>query len=41
MDGRYPSLDEQQSVRLEFSYPDVRSSLSRWLRSPTTTGRFA
>lgn len=31
MDDRYPSTDEQQSVRLEFPYPDVPQDLNRWL----------
>ena len=31
MDDRYPSTDEQQSVRLEISYPDARAQLNRWL----------
>jgi hypothetical protein len=31
MDDRYPSTDEQQSVRLEFAYPDAREGLNRWL----------
>ncbi len=31
MDDRYPSTDEQQSVHLDFSYPDAKSGLSRWL----------
>jgi hypothetical protein len=31
MDDRYPSTDEQQSVRLDFEYPDVRQNLNRWL----------
>jgi hypothetical protein len=31
MDDRYPSTDEQQSVRLEFAYPDARVELNRWL----------
>ena len=31
MDDRYPSTDEQQSVRLEFPYPDAREGLNRWL----------
>jgi hypothetical protein len=31
MDDRYPSTDEQQSVRLEFEYPDAERQLSRWL----------
>ena len=31
MDDRYPSTDEQQSVRLEFDYPDAQRGLNRWL----------
>jgi hypothetical protein len=31
MDDRYPSTDEQQSVRLDFPYPDARLGLNRWL----------
>jgi hypothetical protein len=31
MDDRYPSTDEQQSVRLDFPYPDARNDLNRWL----------
>ena len=31
MDDRYPSTDEQQSVRLEFPYPDAKNGLNRWL----------
>jgi uncharacterized protein DUF4389 len=31
MDDRYPSTDEQQSVRLDFPYPDVKQDLNRWL----------
>ena len=31
MDDRYPSTDEEQSVHLEFSYPDARVELNRWL----------
>jgi hypothetical protein len=31
MDDRYPSTDEQQSVRLDFGYPDARHDLNRWL----------
>jgi hypothetical protein len=31
MDDRYPSTDEQQAVHLEFSYPDARNDLNRWL----------
>jgi hypothetical protein len=31
MDDRYPSTDEQQSVTLDFEYPDVRRDLNRWL----------
>jgi hypothetical protein len=31
MDDRYPSTDEQQSVHLEFEYPDAQAGLNRWL----------
>ena len=31
MDDRYPSTDEQQSVRLELPYPDAQRDLNRWL----------
>jgi hypothetical protein len=31
MDDEYPSTDEEQSVRLEFPYPDARNGLNRWL----------
>ena len=31
LDDRYPSTDEQQSVRLELRYPDVPNELNRWL----------
>jgi len=31
MDDRYPSTDEQQSVHLDFSYPDAQADLNRWL----------
>ena len=31
MDDRYPSTDEQQSVSLDFPYPDVQRDLNRWL----------
>jgi Domain of unknown function (DUF4389) len=31
MDDRYPSTDEQQSVALDFPYPDARHGLNRWL----------
>jgi uncharacterized protein DUF4389 len=31
MDDRYPSTDEEQSVRLDFPYPDVKNDLNRWL----------
>jgi hypothetical protein len=31
MDDRYPSTDEQQSVRLELPHPDPRTQLNRWL----------
>ncbi|MFL5943819.1 MAG: DUF4389 domain-containing protein, partial [Gaiellaceae bacterium] len=27
----YPSTDEEQSVRLDFPYPDARNGLNRWL----------
>ena len=31
MDDRYPSTDEEQSVRLDFPYPDAARDLNRWL----------
>jgi hypothetical protein len=31
MDDRYPSTDEEQSVHLEYRYPDAESELNRWL----------
>jgi hypothetical protein len=31
MDDRYPSTDEQQSVRLDYAYPDAERDLNRWL----------
>jgi Domain of unknown function (DUF4389) len=31
MDDRYPSTDEQQSVRLDLPYPDAERDLNRWL----------
>jgi hypothetical protein len=31
MDDRYPSTDEQQSVRLDYPYPDAERDLNRWL----------
>jgi len=31
LDDKYPSTDEQQSLRLEFDYPDVERDLNRWL----------
>ena len=31
MDDRYPSTDDQQSVALDFPYPDVPRELNRWL----------
>ena len=31
MDDRYPSTDEQQSVHLDFGYPDAKQDLNRWL----------
>jgi hypothetical protein len=31
MDDRYPSTDEEQSVHLDFPYPDAVNGLNRWL----------
>jgi hypothetical protein len=31
MDDAYPSTDEEQSVVLEFPYPDAKNGLNRWL----------
>jgi hypothetical protein len=31
MDDRYPSTDEQQSVHLDYAYPDASQDLNRWL----------
>jgi len=31
LDDRYPSTDEQQSLHLDISYPDVPRDLNRWL----------
>ena len=31
MDDRYPATDEQQSVHLDYPYPDAASDLNRWL----------
>ena len=31
MDDHYPSTDEHQSVALDFSYPDAKQELNRWL----------
>jgi hypothetical protein len=31
MDDQYPSTDEEQSVKLDFPYPDARTELNRWL----------
>ena len=31
MDDRYPSTDEEQSVHLDFAYPDTARDLNRWL----------
>src|SRR5258708_6732511 len=31
MDDRYPSTDEHQSLHLDFSYPNARDDLNRWL----------
>jgi hypothetical protein len=31
MDDRYPATDDQQSVHLDYDYPDVPRDLNRWL----------
>jgi Domain of unknown function (DUF4389) len=31
LDDRYPSTDEQQSVKLDLDYPDAKEGLNRWL----------
>jgi hypothetical protein len=31
MDDHYPSTDEQQSVHLDYVYPDISRDLNRWL----------
>jgi hypothetical protein len=31
MDDRYPSTDDQQSVHLDYEYPDAKRDLNRWL----------
>jgi hypothetical protein len=31
MDDRYPSTDDQQSVHLDYAYPNARRDLNRWL----------
>lgn len=31
MDDRYPATDDEQSVHLDFAYPDARRDLNRWL----------
>ena len=31
LDDRYPSTDEQQSVRLDLDYPNAKEGLNRWL----------
>jgi hypothetical protein len=31
MDDRYPSTDEQQSVHLDYTYPDGQQDLKRWM----------
>jgi hypothetical protein len=31
MDDRYPATDDQQSVHLDYPYPDVARDLNRWL----------
>ncbi len=31
MDDHYPSTDDQQSVHLDYAYPDAQRELNRWL----------
>jgi hypothetical protein len=31
MDDRYPSTDDEQSLHLDFAYPDAEHDLNRWL----------
>src|SRR5215216_3326111 len=31
MDDHYPSTDDQQSVHLDYTYPDAKRDLNRWL----------
>jgi hypothetical protein len=31
MDDRYPSTEDEQSLHLDFAYPDVEHELNRWL----------
>jgi len=31
MDDRYPSTDDQQSVRVDIDYPDVQRDLNQWM----------
>jgi hypothetical protein len=31
MDDRYPATDQQQSVHLDYVYPDAARDLNRWL----------
>jgi hypothetical protein len=31
MDDRYPSTEDEQSVRLDYPYPDAATQLNRWL----------
>ena len=31
MDDRYPSTEDEQSVHLQFEYPDAKTDLNRWL----------
>lgn len=31
MDDTYPSTDEEQSVHLDYTYPDAEVDLNRWL----------
>jgi hypothetical protein len=31
MDDRYPSVEDEQAVHLDFAYPDARDGLGRWM----------
>ena len=39
MDDRYPSTDEQQSVHLDFPYPDARATSTAGCRSSSGCSR--